>query len=561
MKTKEIQVLLVECEKNFASLVRQMLEEEKRYHTVFYIESCKTLDEAQRALSTHAIDVILLDLSLPDSKGIDTLIKLYQISPDAPIIVITKQENDQLALDAMSHGAEDYFIKDQFDKDTLSRGILYALERHRIKAELKKVTADLYSANARLNRLVLLDPLTELLNRKGLQQVLSREVEWAKRDSSTLLAMHIDLDNFKQVNDTFGYAVGDMALREISYKLRDTLRSTDYVGRIGGDEFLALLPETRLAEGMRLAERVRLAVSSTPVILASGQSIELTGSIGVVTIPINISSIDELLSGTHYVLNQSKRNGRNRVTNDRDIAEKGEDSKSNLISDVLRALSSGSGFHVVKQPIYRLFDRSIVGYEFLSRSAIKGFENPNDFFRLCLENNMLTLVDHQCFKSCVAAAANVQGQGTCHINLFPSTILDVPVQHLVEAILAQDKSIPFCIELSEQQIIGDSSYLMEPLQELKSYGVQIAIDDVGFGRSCLENLILLEPDILKIDRRCISGINERKEQERTVLRLMKVADALDSSVIAEGIETEEELQQLISIGVEYGQGFLLGKPA
>ena len=151
--------------------------------------------------------------------------------------------------------------KETTDPELFIRTVWHAVEQHQARKELTSLTEELHMAHTRLAELSLIDPLTELLNSRGLQRVISREMERSWHHESNILAILIDVDDFKRINETLGRAIGDLILKKIAQKLKDSLRTTDYVARIGGDEFIILLPETRLVEGERIAERVRLAVS------------------------------------------------------------------------------------------------------------------------------------------------------------------------------------------------------------------------------------------------------------------------------------------------------------
>ncbi len=434
-----------------------------------------------------------------------------------------------------------------------------AQELARTNAELDVVMTELRAANARLQELSLLDPLTELLNRRGLQQALSQESQLTRRDGSSLLALLVDLDDFKQVNDTLGYAVGDVVVKEIARKLKACLRATDHVARIGGDEFMILLSNTRPAEGIRVAEKVRLGISGEPIWVSTGETVEVTASLGLIEVSADTPSLDELVSEAHLALYRSKRAGKNQVFYGRrgTTHSRGEGS---VLVNVLTSMRRGDRLRAVMQPIFRLEDLHPVGYEMLSRLDLETFEMPDDFFRVCLEANMLTLMDHQCFKTCVAAAAHLPGDVRRHLNLFPSTIINIAVQDLLSAFPNGYRHGAYCIEISEQQIIGESSYLSKPIEALKRAGVLIAVDDVGFGRSSLESLIFLEPQIIKIDKRCVHGVARDASRARSLKRLLQVAKALRTDVVAEGIEVREDLLELKRLGVMYGQGFLLGCP-
>lgn len=426
--------------------------------------------------------------------------------------------------------------------------------------ELTRANAELKGANKRLHRLAHRDALTQFLNRRGLQEALDRELARLRREGEGMVVVLMDLDNLKAINDRMGYAVGDIVIKEVALKIRSALRATDYQARIGGDEFMIFLPQTRLAEGMRLAEKMRLAVSETPVFLVTGSVVKVSASLGVITVSEQTVSIDELLSRSHLYLLKSKREGKNRVSTE------GAESRSvteleRSIAEILGAVDKEQAVRAVKQGIYTLQDEKIFGYEFLSRMSVRGFEMPDQFFPLCTEAKILPIIDRCCFKTCLKAALPFAESFQCHVNIFPSTMLDIPVKALLGESYVKNSLYKLCVEISEQQIIGDSGHILESVQAFKDAGVRVAIDDVGFGKTSLESIILLDPDIIKIDKRCVSGISRDPLKARSVDRILRIAASLGLQVIAEGIETREDLDTLKRLGVRYGQGFLWGKPA
>lgn len=429
--------------------------------------------------------------------------------------------------------------------------------------ELDLVTQELRATNAKLQELSLLDPLTELLNRRGFQQALTQELEHMRRESTTLTALLVDIDDFKQINDRLGYTVGDVVIQEIAHQLKSCLRVTDHIARIGGDEFLVLLPDLRMAEAMGVAQKVRLSISGSPLWIGTGNAVPVTASLGLVNVDAKLTGIDALIAETHSMLRYSKNNGKNRIScksdTEKQRANKGR-AGSPLISDRLSRLRENRAVRTVIQPIVRLKDRQPVGFELLSRFSLGSFEMPEDVFRMSIEANLLSVVDRQCFEACVDAAAVLPDNFRRHVNLFPSTVTSVPAQELLH-LLAQQQRGQFCIELSEQQILGESAHLTEAISALKRSGVLIAIDNVGFGRSSLESLILFEPDMIKIDKRCVQGVAHDPARARSLMRLLKVAGALGTEVIAEGIENQEDYELLRACEVPYGQGFFFGLPA
>jgi diguanylate cyclase (GGDEF)-like protein/PAS domain S-box-containing protein len=444
-----------------------------------------------------------------------------------------------------------------------SSGRVYLLrdnsKRKQAEKSLKELDHKLETTNTHLQKLVTIDPLTELMNRRGMEEQLTMEINRARRGGYSISAILLDCDRFKHINDTLGYAVGDAVLKNIGHNLLQSLRKTDHIARVGGDEFLILLPGNRLAEAITISEKLRLAVATNPMPV-SCENVKVTVSLGVALLPYEISSIEEILSLTRLSLHRSKKNGKNLVSAARDV------SRHNLTGtpapmDIIAQLLRGDCFYAASQPIFNLVDQSLVGYELLGRCTVKGFEMPNEFFGFSMENNILTFVDLQCLKTCIAATTSLIPKTRFHLNLFPSTLLATPIENLLKIFPADREEGLFCVEISEQQFIGDPSYFKEYVSALKEAGILVAIDDLGFGRSSLESLVILEPDLIKIDRAYVSNISREPAKRRSLERMMKILHGLNAEHIAEGIENKDDLKVLQEIGVFYGQGYLWGKPS
>ncbi len=539
-----IKVLLVEDDADFSNVLGISLHASQE--TSFETETAPTLQEALRLLREQPFDLVLLDLGLPDSHGIATFDRLAEAAPHTPFVILSGVDDETLALTAVKKGAQDYVVKGSADRKILVRILKYAVERHEQKKQVQEL-------NERLEKLSFLDPLTHLLNRRGLQRVLSRELHISGREGSNLVVILLDLDNFKPVNDTFGHAVGDIVLQEVAKVLRNTARATDYVSRVGGDEFIILLPNTRPAEATLFSERIRLAINRSPVVSSGGQVIKTTASLGVVDVAQPRLSIEKLLEETHMALAKSKQLGKNRITFGEGLEKRPE--------DVLEILKLGLCFRSVKQPIWDLAQEKMVGYEFLTRTNIPGFEMPDEFLNLSQENNILTLVDHRCLEVSMAASHGIPAQCEKHVNLFPSTMAGLQPEYFDRLFPPGNLCGNYYVEISEQQILGDPSYLLGVVNQWKKRGVRVAIDDLGFGRSSLESLIVLQPDVIKIDKKLVKGVSHDKGLREMLRRLLNVVASLNAKIIAEGVENRQDLEVLKSFGVQYAQGFLWGEPA
>ncbi|HEY0788072.1 MAG TPA: EAL domain-containing protein [Thermoanaerobaculia bacterium] len=544
------QVLVIEDDAADARLLGTFLS--KSATPPFGAVHVKTIADAVRTLDAGSFDAALLDLGLPDANDLDGLDALRRAVPSLPIIVVTGRGDQELAIAALQHGAEDYLTKGEFDRRLLARSIRYAIERSRNRREIERVGRELQVANQRLENLLMIDPLTELLNRRGLDRALLQCMERMNRERINVLAFFIDLDHFKRINDEHGHSVGDVVLTEIAAKLREAARTGDWVGRIGGDEFLILMPAAPAGELSSIAERLRLTVSSL-CLDAGGRSIRTTACVAAMNLPRDAGSLDIVLSRMHFLLRQTKNRGRNCVAWEGMEIDSGDGVEA--ICDDIRM---GRGVYAVIQPIFRLSDMKVVGFELLSRFR-KAVVSPDAVFRMCAEKNMLSLADHYCLRTCVALAEALPIHTNRHVNIFPSTIMGIAPEHLLE--IFPRRKDRFCVELSEQQMLGDLTRLQERVTSLRRDGLKIACDDVGFGRSHLESLVLLEPDVIKIDKRCVRGIAEQALTRRQLERFVAVAHKLGSEIVAEGVETEEDLEVLRQLGVDQAQGFLWGAPA
>ncbi len=552
MVDKKKNVLLIEDDPKVAKELQKVLNSDADFAM-----ECVDQKAGLKRIGKGGLDVILMDLPVKD--GLDAFLKV-KAEARVPVLVLSGADQEKTAVEAVKHGASDYILKSDIDDRALYQSIRNAIELKKVQENLEEVQKQLDSANAKLDALANIDNLTELLNRKGLEASLQNEFSRAQRGGWQLVAMLVDCDDFDRVNQTLGHAVGDVVLKEISTRLRETLRPTDHIARLGGDEFLVLLPDTRFAEGMLVAEKVRLAVAENPLRLAS-ETIRVTASLGVMALPYEFCSIEEMISLARLAVRESKMLGKNRVSSGEKHKSLGADRE--VLTELTERLRRGDCFRAVSMPIFKLDDESIVGHEILSRGPAGAFEMPDDLFRVSVEYNLLTIVDLRCLKTCLIHTVDPKfdRKARFHVNLFPSTIIDTPIERLMTLFPDNGKTASYCVEISEQQFIGDPVYLRNHVQALKDQGVKVAIDDVGFGRSSLESLIILEPDIVKIDRKYVSGISEDLVKARNLERLVRVVNALGSELVAEGIENKDELAILVDMGVVYGQGWYWGKPA
>jgi diguanylate cyclase (GGDEF)-like protein len=411
----------------------------------------------------------------------------------------------------------------------------------------------------KLQAMTIHDPLTGVLNRRGLQDVLLKTSGMIQRMDINVHVLLLDLDNFKQINDRHGHGVGDAILSAVTQKIRQTVRQTDYIARVGGDEFMVLLLDSREGDAVKVADKIRMGIAQVSVDASAGETIKTTCSIGIMPLKEKFVTIDALLQELHWSLHLSKSEGKDRIT------YHGEQVKVDLktpdaAAEFKKVLVAGEKFYTASQPIYDLRNMTKVGFELLSRLDYDGYSTPDEFLLFARNANLLGIVDYTCMKSCLSTLKDVLVVERIYINMYPSTITEIPIERLLQDFASAGKNINFCLEINEQQILGDPLYLIPSILKLKNAGIKIALDDYGFGHSSVETLVLLEPDIVKIDRKIVSGISRDARRFNGLKRLLKVIESCKATVIAEGIENQEDLQVLRDLGVPFGQGFLMGEP-
>ncbi len=416
-----------------------------------------------------------------------------------------------------------------------------------------ELTEELIHARAQLEHISNLDIATDALNMRGLEQVLKVEENRINRGTGSLIAVMVACDDFNKIIEEKGTTVAEKVLREITKRIVGTLRPSDHVARTGDNEFLVLLPDTQLAYGMRVAERLRIVVLESDVPEFKTANGPITLSLGVTAVPNEVKGKDDIIEIARHALERSKQAGKNSVSVNRNTHE------ATTTQSLIEQLLAKESYRAVYQPIVNLSTKEVVGFEMLIRGPEGAFESPDDLFRLSVENNILTKVDLQCLRSCTELSSNIASLMRVHLNIFPSTILDTDPQELISIFPANKEGKVFCIEISEQHFIGDPAYMRDRLLALRHAGILIAVDDIGFGRASLETLILLEPDIVKVDRKYVNGIGTDPTKVRLLKRLANVAKSLGVEMIAEGIENAGDLPVLGELGIHFGQGFLWGK--
>jgi diguanylate cyclase (GGDEF)-like protein len=421
---------------------------------------------------------------------------------------------------------------------------------------------------ARTNQLrhqALHDALTGLPNRTlildRIEQLLARNV----RNGTLGAALYVDLDGFKNVNDTFGHGTGDRLLQAVAARLTASLRDVDTIGRMGGDEFVVLVDGTDLGVAPALvAERLLEVIRQPFVIDGSASPIAVTASVGIAS--GYGQTPDELLREADMALYEAKASGKN--CHETFGARMGNDTlrRYELEFDLRLALDLNQ-FHLVYQPIYDLNDLSLVGVEALIRwqHPTLGALQPDEFIPLLESSGEIVEVGRWVLNEACAQVATWRAQGHdlgVAVNVSGRQLdREGIVDHVREALLASGlEPATLTLEVTETALMRNIDTTARRLRDLKALGVRIAIDDFGTGYSSLAYLQRFPVDCLKIDKSFTDTIGRSRESDSLIRTLLQLSSDLGLTTIAEGVETDLQVQYLRGENVDAVQGYLFARP-
>jgi len=419
----------------------------------------------------------------------------------------------------------------------------------------------LEQANAKLQHQATHDALTGLPNRVLFRDRLEREIAHGKRDGRSFAVFVVDLDRFKSINDTLGHTAGDELLNKIAERLSSTIRATDTVSRTGGDEFLLLITDVcNSADTAVVAAKIIAELDKS--MLIGGAEVHISASIGISVYPTDGTDSDSLVAHADEAMYFAKQQGRNTFqffTPNMSVFSR---ERLDLERDLRRALPMKQ-FEVHYQPKIDVATGRINSVEALLRwrHPIRGLVGPMEFIPLAEETGLMLPIGEWVLYECCRQARQWQLDGQpflrIAVNISPMHFRKPKFLDVVRSALADHNLDPrfLEIELTETTVMDHAESSVEILEELSRMGVLVSIDDFGTGYSSMSYLRRFPIDKLKIDRSFIADLTESAEAAAIVKGIISLARSLQIKVVAEGVETAEQLQQLRAFGCDQYQGF------
>jgi diguanylate cyclase (GGDEF)-like protein len=433
-------------------------------------------------------------------------------------------------------------------------------------AELQKRAEEKAEFEAQLRHQALNDDLTGLPNRRLLADRLSHALQRARRESHEVALLYIDLDGFKLVNDSLGHLIGDLLLRQVAERLRARVRSSDTLARLGGDEFAVVLSGEAAREQAGVVAIALLEVLAPPFAVEEHE-ITISASIGMSLFPENGSTPVELLQQADSAMYAAKRLGKSRMVAFSDELGASIRERLKLETELRNAIAHGE-MRAYYQPEFDVTTRELVRFEALARwiHPTLGMVAPGKFIPIAEETGLIVplgaYIMEQACREAVRWQRMARREVQVAVNVSSLQMMREPFVEEVAEILRRTRLDPrlLQIELTESVMVNGTARVAESMAALSALGVSLAIDDFGTGYSCLSYLPQLPFDALKIDRSFVNELGMRDDVDAMVHSLVTLAHNFGMRVIAEGVETEQQMERITELRCDEVQGYLLGKP-
>lgn len=548
---KLLRALIVEDSQDDAELLLQKLRR-GGYKPTF--ERVATPEAMRAALNRQTWDIVFADHSMPHFNGTTALALLKEKGLDLPFIFMSGTIGEDVAVAAMKAGANDYIMKGNLKR------LVPAVERELREADVRK---ERKRVEETIQHMAYYDPLTDLPNRTLFHDRLQQAIFTAQRENKSVALLLIDLDRFKEINDTLGHYCGDLVLQQMGPRLRGVLRECDTIARFAGDEFAMVLPSTNSEGATQVAQKILKVLE--PPFKIENLPIVVEASIGIALCPDHSTNADNLIQRADVAMYVAKEAGSGYAVY---IPNRDQRSPPRLalMGELRHAIDHGQLF-LHYQPKIDLRTGRVAGVEALVRwqHPEYGFIPPDDFIapaeRTGLIKPLTLWVLHTALRQC-RAWHQVEFPISMSVNLSARNLQDPEFSDQIAGLLENSGVAPTDLELeiTESAIMSGPGHAMGILTRLRQMGIGLSIDDFGTGYSSLGHLKKLPVDEIKIDKSFVKDMVMDGDDAVIVRSTIDLAHHLGLKVVAEGVESREIFERLVELGCDAAQGYYMSRP-
>ena len=524
------------------------------------ITEATTVDEGLKLYTEKVFDVVLLDYNLPLRDGIEMVVEIRNAPKDSStaIVMMSTSEDEELALECIKAGAQDFLIKSEISEKKLRRAILHSTTRHNLEKKL-------FETYKKVKVLAETDSLTGLPNRYFFDESLKLALTNNNRDNKTLALLLLDLDNFKLINDNFGHDTGDIFLKQAVATIKSCLRGNELFARLGGDEFAITLTNLESSEQASLVAQRILSATEVPMNIAS-TLIHSTVSIGIALHPENSLTSKEIFKHADIAMYRAKKWGRNQACFFEDRMQ--EKFHKRLQTEVeLRAALEKQQFELYYQPVFAPESETVKGFEALIRWNINGsVRQPDEFIKVAEDTLQIIPIGLWVVEKAISTIAkwNVGRKKPYTMSINVSAI-QLRTLDIVDSLIACSSKyqVPaqlIEIELTETALFKDTSMSRQIISVLTENGFRLSLDDFGTGYSSIAHLQNHPISIVKIDKSIMPETPKSTKDIALVEGLVAMATILGLDIIAEGAETQQHIELCKRLNIKRVQGYFYSRP-
>ena len=553
MKDTVPNILVVDDDDVFVEVIERALVR-ANYHCD--TDVALSLAEAVVCLGKREFDCILLDHQLGDGDAFSLIDKLASIPNSPAVIMLTNNEDVSIAIRAMKNGAADFINKGSMTPETLRQSIEKTLDARQAAEQAKEEVNTLH-------RMSFFDELTGLANRNLLTDRMEQTIKAAQRNNEIFTFFMMDLNLFKEVNDTYGHEAGDEVLRQTAARLTACLRGTDTVGRLGGDEFVAILEGTHSIEGAVVGAKKIIDEMTKPMIV-NGVTLEVGMSIGIALYPANGTDGISLMKAADIAMYQAKRG-----TEDYSLAANhvAATDRAGSIASALQSDELLEQISLYYQPKVEFNSPRICGVEALARWRHPefGLLKPVDFIPPLERTNAIKQVTYHTVEEAVEQQKKWISSGKqcpIAINISKRMLQESDFADQIGEIISSRK-VPgnlFFFEFSEIGPLKNPILAAKLMWALSELGVKISMRNFGGGQTPFQCLKDFPVNEIKLDRTFLEDLANRRLNRSIIRSVAVLAEGIDCDVVAVGVESAEVWEQLIALGCTKGQGFYFAPP-